>query len=475
MKKSHIFILIIILITSCSLYVTPEPEEKEVDFPPSNFEIIIEKVTDTEIIIKWTDAIDTEDETVTYEVALFDSVVAFDLTNKYYYLKNLMPNTEYKIGVNAIDHSFNKKSVSQNIKTFESLLRDVFHIDFGFFFGYRIFNIIKTIDSGFLISGVKLERDGIQFVAKLNEEFEIEWVKEYGSSRMKEGTDLIQLSDNNYLIVRNESLFKIDMQGNQIWYYNNIHTTDVTTINSAYELDNGEIVITGTTNFNYNKNVRLEAFITKLSFNGNEVWHKYYGTHEENRSEKIIQKQNDNLVIFGTSSFQFQENGEIEDCFWLLETDNIGAILKDTIYGNKYLGSDVPKKVFALANNSLLLCGSLNAAMGNSGLYNFMPRFLWVNSSYEITQEFYPEITGLGEFPEFGGMVNINEQKFVFFSNLYGGVYIGESNISGEITRELKLLNFPEAMFMVKNKNDDFVYFTNSGNVFIVNPNGYFE
>jgi hypothetical protein len=280
----------------------------------------------------------------------------------------------------------------------------------------------------------------------------------------------MQLSDKNYLVVISESVFKIDLQGNQIWNYN-----DVTNINSAFELENGEIVITGTTDLYNSENINLEIFITKLSFNGNEVWHKNYGTNEYNRAGKIIQKQNDNLLIFGTSSFQFQENGEIKDCFWLLETDNNGTILKDTIYGNKYLGSDVPKNVFSLANNSLLLCGSLNAAMGNSGLYNFIPRFLWVNNSYEITREFYPEITGLGEFPKFGGMVNINEQKFVFFSNLYGGVYIGESNISGEITQELKLLNFPEAMFMIKNKNDDFVYFTESGQVIIVNKDGYYE
>lgn len=476
MNKLFIYLIVIFLFTSCTkeVFVNEKPENKDYGQPPENFDLNIEKITDSEIIISWTEAIDPENENVTYEVTLFDSVVIYGLTNKYYDLLNLMPNTEYTIGVNAIDESLNKKSVSQNIKTKESLLKEAYWYDLGFNFDYDLTHAIKTSDNGILFAGRKLERYGIQFLLKLNSDFEIQWIKEYDWSYMDYITKLVELANGEYLIIRKESVTKINNQGVLIWVYQNPYNNSITVINSACEQSDGKIWLTGTTDLNNNENVKLEAFITKLDINGNEIWHKYYGTQRENRAEDIISKESGNIIIFGTSSFQFQGINYLSDCFWLFEIDKNGIVLNDTIYENKFLGSDVVNNSFALTDNSLLLCGSTNADFEGLGT-DFRPRILRINEQNELLWDLYPDIKNLGDFPTFGGMIEITTQDFTFFSNSYRGVYIGKSNVNGVLTWDLKLKDFPNAMYMTKNKNGDFVYITSSGYLLTINPNGYFE
>ncbi len=479
MNRTVLTWILLFFVVSCTkeVLVIPEPVSEELGQSPEEFDIEVRKVTDTYIWIEWNDAIDPEGEEVTYEISQNDSVIIYNYKFNAFTIENLQPDTEYKIGVIASDVNYNRQSNFVKVRTKEQLLRGYSHYDLGFHFDYYFTHAIKTSDDGILVAGRKDDLYGIQFLLKIDCDFEIQWLKEFEGDYTDHISELIQTQDESYIIARHKSVAKIDAYGNQIWSYANGIETNLTQINAVYETENGDIVAAGTADLNSvnNENIDLKGFIIRLSSNGNLIWSKFYGDTFRNRADQIVAKPNGNLLIAGTVTYYYEGSTEDKNCLWVLETDKNGEVIFNSVMGNQFKGDDIIKDIVLWDNTNLLFCGSSYGAMGYAGAYNYNPRFLKINFSNEKLWDKYPEVEDLGAFPTYDGIIEVTDEKFSFFANGERGIYVGTINNSGQIIWDLKILDIPDSIFMKFLDNDDLACLTTSGYLFVVNPNGYKE
>ena len=96
--KAIYFLSLLFLFSGCTkeVYLTEEPESIE-NFPPGEFEVSVEKITDTSVKITWNLPADPENEKVAYDVAVNDSIIAYDLNETRRIISNLIPESTYSI------------------------------------------------------------------------------------------------------------------------------------------------------------------------------------------------------------------------------------------------------------------------------------------------------------------------------------------------------------------------------------------
>lgn len=203
-----------------------------------------------------------------------------------------------------------------------------------------------------------------------------EWQKIIGSNNVDEsGTDIIQLSQDQYLVValKNQlstKLFKTDACGNVIW---SSHLTNITPT-SAIKTTNNEILIFGMNLTSYKLQVTLldtsgtiiwgydygndqyiafsavetydhnfvvigytgpsdgNAYVIKINHSGQLMWTRTYGSTYHDTGNDIIETKDSCLVMFLTSY-----NGTDNE-FHLIKTDQSGNIEWENYYDNNGYG-----------------------------------------------------------------------------------------------------------------------------------------
>lgn len=115
MKKSILYLFVLLLVIACN---TEEALENIVNQPPNDFEVTISEITSSSATINWTATGDPDNEVVTFSIFLDLSIIASDISDSNYMLKELQPSSEYNIKVVAKDASGNEKVVEKTFNTY---------------------------------------------------------------------------------------------------------------------------------------------------------------------------------------------------------------------------------------------------------------------------------------------------------------------------------------------------------------------
>jgi hypothetical protein len=192
--------------------------------------------------------------------------------------------------------------------------------------------IIELKNKGYLLNGstTKDSANDDIYILRLDMNGNVIWQKTYGNDKYERTTQLIQTSDNNYLLIgqRNHDsinidsyILKIDTSGNLLWEKTFGGPKTERTYYGA-ETPGGDFLITGSI-LPY-QNSKADILLTKISKNGELIWTKTYG--EENIHDIAhsfcLNKDKKNYTLTGyiESSktgfhdglfMQFDENGNL--------------------------------------------------------------------------------------------------------------------------------------------------------------------
>ena len=149
-------------------------------------------------------------------------------------------------------------------------------------------SIIELKNKGYLLHGstTKDSTNDDIYLLRLDETGNVIWQKTYGNDQYERTTQLLQTSDNNYLLIGQRNIdstnidsyiLKIDTSGNLLWEKTFGGAKDERTFYGAEAVD-GDILISGLI-LPY-KNNKADLLIMRISSSGDLRWSKTYG--EEN-------------------------------------------------------------------------------------------------------------------------------------------------------------------------------------------------
>src|SRR5690606_22094276 len=279
-----------------------------------------------------------DNEPVKYDIYINDVVIASNLDSLNYTINNLNELTEYTGKVIAKDTSENETTENFSFQTIKYYLKFVKHYDFGpNKQNGQPFNILKTEDNSFLISGFYSD-DGVNlslFVFKFDYDGNLLWKRYYpynfeGGSFEK--TKVIEYLM-GYLLIGNAYVLHLDLNGNIIWqktidsYYDSgygnsqINSIDVDNSNNIYVVGGRGVL---------SDDYAEEGVITKLDQSGNILWERTYNTNYRNLLVDVTINSSNELIILGSSGNDNQNQ------FWVIKTDTNGNIIWQNTIGNGY-------------------------------------------------------------------------------------------------------------------------------------------
>ena len=443
--------------------------------PPGTFSIQVLNVTDNEVRISWLASIDPDADSVHYDVAVDDSVVAYDLVWREYTIKNLLPDRKYAISVIALDPDRDSKKITTNVRTMKSFFHQIDFINLGFD-GYSFSNGIKTNDNGYLISGFgeyyAKGREVQRFLLKIDQEFQVEWLKIYALEGTPEA--LLQCSDNGYIATCGNLIMKVTATGDVIWTVT--YPADYKILLTATTEDQyNNIFVSGFSNRKAQEDtVKYEYFIAKISSTGDQVWDKFGGKTILNEPCQMIALSDGRLVIFGRGESSGAVSGNIDnwkDTFWLMFLDDTGLFVSQSFYLNEMGGSDTPRSFLHLPGNGYLLFGTAFGWVGGYGVAR--SRFTRITEDGTVTWDKIYDLHSGGYNPGVRDYDPVEYGSYLVLSNDDEGENISLLTSGGGISSQILLNGFPVGFIIRKRADGRYVYVAGSGNVFVMNPDGY--
>lgn len=150
-------------------------------------------------------------------------------------------------------------------------------------------SVLEIKNSGYLLHGSTMSRDTTNqdiMIVRLDLAGNVIWHKVYGNKLNERTTDMLRLSDGNYLLIgeriidttnRDSYVIKVDTAGNIIWE----KTYGTKAVERTYygaETPSGDILLAGSV-LPY-KNNKADILIIKIKSDGNIVWTKTYGNKD---------------------------------------------------------------------------------------------------------------------------------------------------------------------------------------------------
>ncbi len=232
-----------------------------------------------------------------------------------------------------------------------------------------------TSDGGYLIAGNSSSfgegSKDILFL-KLNASGKIDWQKSIGGNDDESALSVVQTSDGGYIAVgwtfsvgaggTDAWIVKISPDGNLEWQ-KAYGGTGYEFAYSIIETNDGGFLFVGNTDSSTGKD--NDVWVVKLNNNGDVVWQKTYGgTNEE--SARAVRQNPDGTYTIGAWSKSFG-NGSSD--FWLLKLNSDGSIL----WQKSYL-TQKDANFFAFErtkDNGFILVGGLNISTNSNPDYDF--------------------------------------------------------------------------------------------------------
>lgn len=483
---SLLFLIVLFSFYSCTktIFTIEEPEQPAKNNAPGAFEISVTKITDQKVDIQWGKAIDPEGDALTYEIALNDSVIAYDINANQYVINGLMPEKEYKISVNALDPARNSSKTDKIVKTMKSFLKGAFLFDLGYE-KYSFIKAIKTSDSGTLLLGrgtvFEQSKPYKYFLVKLKNDYSVAWQKEFNwESESDVPINIQELPGDGYFVVQWHKITKIDYQGNSSNFYEVPVDYKVNFLRAIESDLNGKYLIVGESNRNWpNPPICIEYFLVKVDGNGSEIWHKFGGNTIVNYPSGISRIDKDHYVILGcaesTHSISYDNNHDWKTNFWILNVDGDGHELSEKIFTNKYNAGDVYIDYSLENDGSIVMAGA--AAGSLTGAYNSKARISKISTqSNSIIWDAIPDLESNGVFCRINCFDKIpNIGGYLVLASDDRGASLSEFSNSGDLNRIVKLMEYPSGLLVKYNPLGYYEYITTDGFLIRFNRDGYHE
>lgn len=472
------FLLIIsalILLAGCTkeIFQIDGPAQPVTNLPPGEFVAHIQKITDTKVVLDWSGAIDPENGTVSIDIAVSDSVIAYNLPDVGdYIIINLYPDTDYKISVIAHDKKYNSSQKDFNVKTFKSFLKRFYPIDFTYEEQY-FFGSSETTDGGFITCGIvspyeSVLNDNFNFVAKIYPDYKVAWLKTFDWD-FQGKMSVMECHDGTFLAVWTNTVIKLSQLGETIWKYKCSSEYKIEYFTSVTETANNEILLSG-----YKVERPLKYGVIKLDSSGKELWFKYGGTAVNNWVDFITTTNYGDILMLG-QTIGASIDGIEQDVFKFFRLNENGELITQVTYPNKYLGSDVVYSIEPTNDGNYLLVGSTYAYLGGMGT-DWAPHIIKVNANGEIVWEkfVYADDTGGGIFRIIRGFKKLDANNYLLFIEDDMGFSVANMNDAGEITHFKNALHYPNVRGFTINNSGQYVMLTDYG-VFVFDQSGYSE
>jgi len=492
--RMRILIVLIILLGcfSCTEtekeYIIEEPQKKIEGSSPGEIEISIDNITDKNASISWEYVPIDATTSVTYEIAINDSVVAYDINQKNFKLTELQSNTSYSVIIRVLDRKRNSSQSLSEFQTMKSHIKAVVDIELDFAH-FILIDAISTEDGGVLIAGnanVTLASESPEsFLVKLDKNYSKQWVYVFQSFKVyDEGfssydaiNDLLEISDGSFLIVTDGSITKLSNSGNEIWNYKNSDKTDFSLLKSVIQDDAGEFYFTGMSNRSGSKDISNEYILGKLSEDGKELWFKFGGTTLINQPKEIHIEANGDLLIMGSAESKgtgFDNLSDMVMSSWLLHTNDMGEFINQKLFVNKYGIEDLPGTMVLTEDNNYLLIGTIAGSMPPNGYSNTKQRFLKVTPTGEVLWDKYHYLNcDGGYFPSIAGLASLKDNSHLVLTRDDRGIAIATVSISGELMKHIKLSGYPGCIFIKSFENENYHCISADGRIIMFNHDGY--
>jgi len=466
MKQTFLLVFILIM-AGCSKVENSNVEGPPASpgaNPPGNFSVVIDKVTDTEVQISWSNAVDPDQDAVHYDVVINDSVVGYDLVVKKMIVSGLLPDREYTAGVIALDPYRNSSKSARYFHTLKPFFKEITSVNPGFDF-YGCQTGIKTNDKGYLISGygenIYKGRIPQYFILKMDVAFNVEWMQLYNLAGYAQS--LQECTGGGYIVTWGSTVTKINTTGDMLWS-TTYPADDEIFLNSSTEDQDGNIFVTGFSSRHAQQDsVKYEYFVAKLSSGGGELWKKFGGTFQLNEPHKLNIQPDGRLVLFGRAS---DAPGSLRAIFWLLNLDNSGNFLNQHFYQCNVGGEDMPYSFVTLPANEQLLFGTVS---GGSSI----PRFTKIRDNWSVAWDHNYSLGSGGYNPSVIDFDAMGNGSYLVMCNDDEGENISVLNGNGDIERQILFNNFPIGLLVKYDSDGNYVYLAKTGDVFVINHDGY--
>ncbi|WP_455756202.1 hypothetical protein [Sulfurimonas sp.] len=185
-------------------------------------------------------------------------------------------------------------------------------------------NAVVKVKGGFLLAGTTRSYGNRQeslYLARMSDNGQVQWQNGYYSDKddYYRGNDMIKISDKNVLVVGSEDHVKffdsnkdmylnaIDMDGrrNGIKRYGG---EDTESANSVVAVKGGYVIAGETETWGHGDK---DAYIIKVDYDGNRVWHNAYGFRYDEVANQIINTSDGGFILVGTTESDIQNQKDV--------------------------------------------------------------------------------------------------------------------------------------------------------------------
>lgn len=476
MDRKAFTILFLIILAGCTkvedIYIHEEPSKPPVNYPPGSFTVRVNSIKDIGAVISWSKALDPDNKEIRYDVAINDSIIAYNLNAITFEVERLQPDSHYKFTVYALDSLRNYSSASIDTQTRKSFFKEVIAINLNIRENYTLNIAVETSDGGIVAGGIGRDRitefNNRDFLVKISPGYTLEWKlfidppAEF-KDRPNYVNDLLETSDGGFLAVTDHRVTKISRGGGIIWTYNSPETHSFATLVCASEDTKGNLIVAGNLFVQKVGFVSKTYFVVKLDPNGKEIWKKYSEDKNFGNLSDILVNNDGKILLCGVDTWSF--------LLWLDETGNY---LNKRVYESYYKGGgDVSELLIRTKDDNYLLAGSSHGFL--SGSFNSIPRFLKVSITGDVILDKYHYLNSGGCFPSFTSLDNL-ETGYVVLTTDDRGIAISTLDESLDVTLHYGLYEFPPAIFIkYSNKDREYHCLNRDATLMKFNIGGYWD
>lgn len=465
MKKIFIYIFLCLLLAQCSkeeIVVEPEIAKQAESVMTGDFSVEISS-TDKDIYLKWYPVKNAK----SYEIIVNDTMTVYDKIDKNEYLdyydyrlKNLKPNTDYKVTVRAISEDLNVKLVSGKTRTMKSFIDQVINIELDKY-DYRLGEFMffgKTKDGGYMAIGYyEILGDYYKVALKMNSAYNIEWTCSIPEPDSKEQPNLnmFEISNGDYILTTEKTVIRISKNGTLLWK-KSINDQELEFSTTSVLLPDENIILGGYAWKELdNEGHGSDCFyLVKVSPDGNIIWKKYVDIPNKLGVAKSLVD-----IIYNETT------RTLLCCGW--STDNDCSLIQLDAEGNllNKLKYEYPKdqvntfiKILPSSDGNYYLIGNAYVVkIDNKG------SVIWEQKGRDNGEWLYASAI-------LCNMINDNSLLVVSYVDLSYEAKVVDVN--GNIIKKVPF-NFPRGMYTGQDPIGRYVYVTRSGSIIFINSDGY--